>query len=140
MRPDGSGVRQITHNDGYYGLISPDGKWLYYSVPLKGLWKMPAEGGEATQALARPSLLGYDDSSSRSRRGVSATGRVRQPRIASCPLPTFDGGKPRTLTTLGSNPQMFPELSPDGRWFLYTSADSPVFEIMLVDNFPATSL
>jgi Tol biopolymer transport system component len=32
-------------------------------------------------------------------------------------------------------PAMFPEVSPDGRWLLYTTADDPVYEIMLVDNF-----
>jgi eukaryotic-like serine/threonine-protein kinase len=133
MRPDGSGVRQITHNGGYYGLISPDGKWLYYSVALNGLWKMPADGGEATQVLAPPSLLGYYDFVVTSR-GICAIG-ARQSEGWPVVLYQFDGGKPRTLTTLSSSPQMFPELSPDGRWFLYTSADAPVFEIMLVDNF-----
>ena len=114
-------------------MVSPDGKWLYYSVPLNGLWKMPAEGGEATQVLARPSLLGYYDFVVTSR-GIYAVG-VRQPEGLPVVLYPFDGGKPRTLTTLAQPRQMFPEVSPDGRWFLYTSADDPVYEIMLVDNF-----
>ena len=56
MRPDGSAVQQMTHNGGYYGVVAPDGKWLYYSVQSKGLWKMPADGGETTQVLAPASL------------------------------------------------------------------------------------
>ncbi len=49
---------QVTHNGGQYGMVAPDGKWLYYSVQSKGLWKMPADGGETTQVLAPASLLG----------------------------------------------------------------------------------
>jgi Tol biopolymer transport system component len=57
LRPDGRGVQQVTHNGGEYGHVSADGKWLYCSVPGKGLWKMPPDGGEATQVLPRSALL-----------------------------------------------------------------------------------
>jgi hypothetical protein len=30
---------------------------------------------------------------------------------------------------------MFPEVSPDGRWLLYSTADDPTYGIMLVENF-----
>ena len=29
----------------------------------------------------------------------------------------------------------FPGGSPDGHWFLYSSADDPIYEIMQVENF-----
>ena len=47
----------MTHNGGTHAVVAPDGKWLYYSVPNKGLWKMPADGGEATLVLPPASLL-----------------------------------------------------------------------------------
>ena len=56
MRPDGSGVQQVTHNGGFYGEVSPDGKWLYDSVANKGLWKMFLDCGEAIPVLAAPLL------------------------------------------------------------------------------------
>jgi len=132
MRPDGSAVRQMTHDGAFHGMVAPDGKWLYYSVPNKGLWKMPADGGETTQVLARASLLG--DNFVVTARGIYAFG-VRQPEGYPFVLYPFGEGKPRTLIILGSAPWMYPDVSPDGRWLIYASADDPTYEIMLVENF-----
>ena len=133
MRPDGSAVQQITHNGGQYGMVAPDGKWLYYSVPDKGLWKVPADGGETTQVLAPPALLLATDFVVTAR-GICAVG-ARQPQGYPVVLYPFGEGKPRSLTTISRYPHAFLEVSPDGRWFLYTSADDPTYEIMLVENF-----
>jgi Tol biopolymer transport system component len=132
-RPDGSGVQQITHNGGYYGLVAPDGKWLYYSIPGKGLWKAPADGGEATEVLP-PGLMPGLYNFVAKERGIYAVG-ARRPEGYPVVLYPIDGERPRTLIVLGSLPNMFPEVSPDGRWLLYTTADEPTYEIMLVDNF-----
>ncbi len=134
MRPDGSGVQQITHNGGEYGEVSPDGKWLYYGVPRNGLWKMPPDGGEATQVLPREAL-GQPLTFVLGTRGIYAVGTRTESRRFPAVLYPFDGGKPVTLTMLERSPQNFPAISPDGRWFLYTNVDDPVYEIMLVDNF-----
>ena len=47
----------MTHNGGYYGVASADGRWLYYSVTSNGVWKVPAEGGEATQVLPATAVM-----------------------------------------------------------------------------------
>ena len=133
MSPDGSGVQQMTHNGGVYGQVSPEGKWLYYSVLGKGVWKMPPDGGEATQALPR-SALNAVLNFTLTARGIYAIGQ-RQPEGFPAVFYPFDGGKPRTIATLNRAVQNFPAVSPDDRWFLFTSADDPVYEIMLVDNF-----
>jgi NAD(P)-dependent dehydrogenase (short-subunit alcohol dehydrogenase family) len=57
MHPDGSGVQQMTHGGGFFGVVSPDGKALYYSVTGNGLWKMPADGGTSEQVLPGEALL-----------------------------------------------------------------------------------
>jgi Tol biopolymer transport system component len=133
MRPDGSAVQQVTHNGGFYGEVSPDGKWLYYSVPTKGLWKMPPDGGEATQVLAPP-LLYTQFSFGLTADGIYAMG-ASQPEGFPVVLYPFDGGAPRTLTTLSRAAFLFMTVSPDGHWFLYSNADDPTYGIMLVDNF-----
>jgi Tol biopolymer transport system component len=136
MRPDGSAVQQVTHDGGYYGEISLDGKSLYYSlyqsVVGKGLWKMPPEGG-ATQVLGPDSLfagltwvLGVN--------GIYAIG-PRKPEGFPAIFYPFDGGPARTVTTLSHSPENSPAVSPDGHWFLYANADDPSYEIMLVENF-----
>jgi Tol biopolymer transport system component/tRNA A-37 threonylcarbamoyl transferase component Bud32 len=133
MSPDGSGVQQITHNGGVYGQVSPDGEWLYYSVPGKGVWKMPPDGGEAAQVLPRAALNGPLNVTLTAR-GIYAIG-IRQPEGFPAVFYPFDGGKPRPIATLNRSVQNFPAVSPDDRWFLFTNADDPAYEIMLVDNF-----
>ena len=133
MSPDGSGVQQRTHNGGVYGQVSPDGKWLYYTVPGKGVWKMPPEGGEATQVLPRAALSSVLNLTLTAR-GIYAIG-MRQPEGFPAVFYPFDGGKPRTIATLNRAVQNFPAVSPDDRWFLFSNADDPVYEIMLVDHF-----
>ena len=130
MKPDGSSVQQITHNEGLYGVVSRDGRWLYYYVYRNGFWKMPADGGAATQLLPQRSMpYGYS--------GASAQGIVFQGRPGPSGYPIllypFDGGEVRTIATLASGSS--PEISPDGRWLLFEKADDPIREIMLVDHF-----
>ena len=133
MRPDGSAVQQLTHNGGYYGVVAPDGKWLYYSVPFKGLWKIPSEGGKATQVLEPVSLV-REFAFVVTARGICAVGADQSGGFPAVLYP-FGEGKPRTLVTLSRIPYIFPEVSPDGRWFLYTAPDDAIREIMLVEDF-----
>ena len=133
VRPDGSGVQQMTHNGGYYGLPAPDGKWLYYSIPNKGLWKTAADGGEASEVLPPallPSIYGFVVKE----RGIYAVG-ARRPDGYPVVLYPIVGENPRTVVVLDSLPHMFPEVSPDGRWLLYAGAEDPTYEIMQVDSF-----
>jgi eukaryotic-like serine/threonine-protein kinase len=129
IRPDGSGSQQMTKNHGAYGWVTPDGKWLYYEVARRGLWKMPAEGGEATEVkLSTPGTFA----------GVAERGFyvmcAPAPEGVPVLLYPFDGGKPRTLATL-YRLRGEPALSPDGRWLVYATADNPVYEISLVEGF-----
>jgi Tol biopolymer transport system component len=114
-------------------MVSPDGKWLYYSIPTTGLWKMPAEGGEAIHVLDRQALFDQFSYVVTSR-GICAVG-AREKAGYPVVLYPFDGSKARTLLYIGQAPRFFPEVSPDGRWFLYSSIDDPTFGIQLVDNF-----
>jgi Tol biopolymer transport system component len=132
MRPDGSAVQQITHSGAYYATVSPDGKWLYYMARFK-LWKMPVGGGETSQVLALPVILS-EVSLPVTARGVYAVG-PHQPEGYPVVLYPLDGGKPRTLLSLSRAPSGPLEVSPDGRWLLYATADEPVYGIMLADNF-----
>jgi Tol biopolymer transport system component/DNA-binding winged helix-turn-helix (wHTH) protein len=47
---DGSNLKQLTDGpDIYFGDLSPDGKWIYYSQ--NGLWKKPLAGGDSVKVL-----------------------------------------------------------------------------------------
>ena len=130
MRPDGSAVQQITHEGGVDPDISPDGKWLYYVIPNNGLWRMPADGGEAMQIVpGRGPGLYFGFSSE----GV-ITWQRREPAGYQLVVHPFAGGKTRVLAPVDRYGYHVAP-SPDGHWLLFTSADDPVHEIMLVDNF-----
>jgi Tol biopolymer transport system component len=133
MRPDGSALQQVTHDGGIYAEVSRDGKWLYYAVGGKGLWRMPPEGGEPTRVLA-PASLYTNLTWVSGANGIYAIG-AHTPEGFPAVFYPFEGGSPRTIATPSTFPVNFPAISPDGRWFLYTNADEPVFEIMLVENF-----
>jgi Tol biopolymer transport system component/tRNA A-37 threonylcarbamoyl transferase component Bud32 len=137
MHPDGSVAQQITKKGGEFGMVSPDGKWLYYSVLQDGIWKIAPEGGETTQFLPKDAVYGTQHFV------VKATGifgfepRRHEEKGDRYPFVfhPFDGGKPRMFAWVDRPPQFFPDVSPDGRWFLYSTSDDPVYEMMLVDGF-----
>lgn len=118
----------MTHNGGFYGVVSPDGQWLYYSVTRNGIWRMPAEGGEARQVLPAEAVMATS-SFTVTRRGVYTVGArpPGQDRYTIVFHP-FDQGEARTLLTPNRPPAMFLAVSPDERWLLYTLADDPTMK------------
>ena len=133
MHPDGSGVQQITHNDAVYGVVTPDGKWLYYGTRGHGLWKMPPDGGKASAVLPNDALY-IGISFTLTVQGIYAVG-IQGPEAYPILFYPFNGGPSRVITTLNRPVANFPGVSPDDRYLLYSIADDPVDEIMLVDNF-----
>lgn len=127
MLPDGSAAQQMTHSGAFYAPARrPVGKWLYSTVPnVKGAWKMTADGGEPTKVRA----TFFDITGS----GIFDIGE-RQADGYPLVLYPFGERKLRTLGTLSRRPCSV-EVSPDGRWFLYTIAEAPTCEIPLVDKF-----
>ncbi len=133
MRSDGSDVRQITQDGGFHGVASPDGKWLYYATQSNGLWKMPAEGGEGVQVLA-PAELSDRFGFVVGAQGIYALGT---PEKGGTPVVfhPFDGGRPRTLAYVNHASKFAPAVSPDGRWFVYSASEAPIYGTMLIENF-----
>ena len=135
IRPRGGEVQQMTHNGGYYGVASADGKWLYYTVTRNGVWKMPAEGGQATQVLPASAVMATF-SFAATRSGLyTVAAEQSQPDRFQILFHPFDAGKSEVLMALNRPPVMFPEVSPDEQWLLFTLADDPTDEILMVQNF-----
>lgn len=132
MHADGSAAEQMTHNSGIVPSMSPDGKWLYYSVTGKGIWKMPSDGGPAVNVLTR------EQASSAYCYTVTPQGiyalSAKGSKAYSIVFYAFDGGTPRTILELDRPIYLAPAVSPDGHYLLYATADDPVFEMMRVDN------
>ena len=66
--------------------------------------------------------------------GIYAVG-IQGPEAYPILFYPFNGGPSRVITTLNRPVANFPGVSPDDRYLLYSIADDPVDEIMLVDNF-----
>ncbi len=134
MHADGSGVQQITRNGAQYGMVSADGQWLYYSVPGNGVWKAPAAGGNATQFIKYEGLAG-SQAWTLKKNAIYTLGRPQQQKFPLIMFP-LDGSPPRTLAMLaGAMPAYPPDVSPDGRWWLFAKSDEAIYEILQVDHF-----
>jgi len=133
MHGDGSGVQQMTNHGGILPRVSLDGKWLYYSVANNGIWKMPVDGGAATQALTKQQIAhAYTFTvTAQGIYGMAAKGPNGYPIV----FYPFDGSSARTLIEVDRPIYLYPAISPDGHYLLYTTRDDPVFEMRLVDNF-----
>jgi hypothetical protein len=68
VRPDGSGLEQLTSMDTldtsfHYPRYTPDGAWVLFSVTAPTtdrLWGVPAEGGEPVEILPGITVIDYD--------------------------------------------------------------------------------
>jgi Tol biopolymer transport system component/tRNA A-37 threonylcarbamoyl transferase component Bud32 len=144
IHPNGGDAQQITHGGGMAGQVTADGKWLFYTVSHKGLWKMPTDGGTPTQVLPKEALykrlsftLGPGGIFAAGHKTIALKTDAGLADADEFPIVfyPFNGGKSRTIITATMPIENIPGVSPDGRYLLYSMPDAPVDEIMLVDNF-----
>ncbi|MCL4850093.1 MAG: serine/threonine-protein kinase [Bryobacteraceae bacterium] len=135
----GTGI-QVTKNGGFYGIESPDGKYIYYakSPRAPGLWRVPIAGGEEEPVLEslRAGFWGYWAIVPR---GVYFLERREIQNIGiRYYLRLLDLKTMRESTVMPIEKRPFNaglSVSPDGRHFLYTQVDQSDTDIMLVEDF-----
>jgi len=125
----GGGAIQVTKNGGFYSLESPDRKYLYYAKsfkPARGIWRIPIEGGEETEVVS--SLFGWCNFSV-TEQGIYFTSSPRSVEFLS-----FSSGR---IKPVFANEELGVglDLSPDGRYLLYTTGKRIGSDLMLVENF-----
>ena len=125
MPAEGGEATQITRSEGsYLPMESPDGKTLYYchKVPEKGIWKMPAQGGEGVQVTGpySPPLCAMKVTA----QGLYYTAAPDSSNKYSIEFFSFSTGKSRPVV-VSDRPFIYLALSvsPDGRWLLYSQSD-----------------
>ncbi len=116
----------------HYPTFSPDGKWLVFTKynERMSLWKVPVEGGEATQILAESALCAAVSPDGKTIAFVLRRGGNPN-RIA---LVSFDGGEIiKTFdAVLGTNPfsnNQNLQWTPDGRAIYYIALNNGVSNI-----------
>ncbi len=126
--PAGGGqMVQVTRAGGMAALTIPGGTHLYYvkGPAQPGVFRMPVEGGDEEQVLARVSSWASF--------GVAATGVYFE---LDGRLQFLDGatGKVSTLTVV-NNATGGLCVSPDGRYVVWAQRDRSTTDLMLVENF-----
>jgi eukaryotic-like serine/threonine-protein kinase len=134
---EGGSARQVTVGSGLDPSESPDGKSLYYFRPdADGMWTLPVAGGREE---AIPELVHVK----RTRAWTVRENGIYfyQYGPAGRPLLQFFSWATRRVTTLFS-PGIPPvrsvpglDVSPDGRFLLYTQTDQKIEGLFMIENF-----
>jgi len=123
---------QVTHNTGFAAFESPDGAYVYYTQTAGApgpLWRIPASGGQPVKVLEGVVQLAFTVSD----KGIYYIDRPADETRLQFYNPA-SGRSTAVARNLGDVSQGL-TVSPDGRTILYPRMDSPVNDLMLVENF-----
>ncbi|MCX6618925.1 MAG: protein kinase [Acidobacteria bacterium] len=129
---EGGTAIQVTKKGGWEAFEASDGKFLYCTkYGADGIWRVPVEGGEETQVLGQ----GRQSYWAVSNEGLCFHSRT----AAGAPVIRFYSFATGRLTDIAELPKasgyLYPAVSPDGKWILYTQLDRVDSDLMLVENF-----
>ena len=114
---------------------SPDGKTLYYGSLSreKGIWKMPVQGGEASQVTGPVNDFSYVGLAE----GIfySATPDSRHKGLIQ--FLSFSTGRSRTVVVTDRPIVEGLGLSPDKRFLVFAQHNQIGSDLMLIENFVA---
>ena len=146
----GGAAVQITRNGGFVAFESFDGRHLYYTQTATGsstLWRIATAGGDPEKVLDGVSERAFVVLEKGiyyvERQGTTNTGSylfgglVFSGPDARPLLRFFDfaSAQSRILADLGERVGRGLGVSPDGRTILFTRADNPSSDLMMVENF-----
>ena len=122
---------------------SPDGRFLYYNkygFNTVGIYRMPVKGGPESMVYDLPQLESFGDWFVTGEgiyfiyRYDSLSKVTAHPAIK---FKNFTTGVVSEIAALGEDPGPHPGLniSPDGRWLIYSKEDFCNHDIILLENF-----
>ena len=131
---DGGDLVQVTKQGGAYGVESPEGKFVYYSLetedegPNTELWRVPVEGGEEIRIAAGvcPQFFALAE------RGIYYFSGWINPSIQYF---NFATRKVETVAKVEGSVAWGMTASPDGRWLLYSLLGKEESNLMMVEKF-----
>jgi eukaryotic-like serine/threonine-protein kinase len=135
VHPEGGPPVEVTANGGLFPAESADGKFLYYVGPDSDLWQHDLISGKETHLLALQAAA--DDLSACGNQLCfleslpTALGRLVQYN----PVTKTSRTMVRLAVGYTDVGARGIDVSPDGRWLLYTRPDSSDSNIMMVENF-----
>jgi Tol biopolymer transport system component len=130
MPAGGGDPIQFTKNGGTVAFESGDGKWVYL-YKGRGLWKVPAGGGEESRVLGS---LGEDLNFAVVDEGVYFLSGMQAENV-SLKFFDFATGKTKLVVQTAKPSELGLAISPDKRWILFTQIEHLGSDLMLVENF-----
>ena len=131
----GGEPKQLTQERGFFMGESPDGKSICYcrTTSPPSLWRVPTDGGaeaEILHAFDHPANCCVTD------QGVYFVPVRNAAGVASSiQFLRFSTGKVELVAAAASDLHYGLNVSPDGRWLLYSQVDQATCDLMLVENF-----
>jgi eukaryotic-like serine/threonine-protein kinase len=138
MPSEGGAAVQVTHGGGFYGVESPDGRFIYYANQRfnPGIWRIPTAGGEPIEIVKGPIV--WSNWALGARGLYYLTSEDRPGNKYGYVIRYLDVDS-RQVTPLfhreGRIEEMWLTVSPDETWILYSEAPWATSEIMLVESF-----
>jgi len=129
IKPDGSGLKQMTKNGGLAPLESSDGQYIYYSKDRSyptSLWKVAVNGEKEQQVVEQ--FKGW-------RKFWPVENGIYFVLFRDIKFLNFETGKVKTVTQLERNEDYGITVSPDRRYLLYGLRDRSGTDLFLVENF-----
>ena len=123
---------QITRNGGSVPMASLDGERIYYTIPRKGIWTVPAIGGDET--LVASDVL-MPNSYTITPRGIYFIGSRESGSEWPIRLLNPVDNSSKTIGKITKPPGLYISVSPDGKWLAWSQTDEDTADLMLVENF-----
>jgi Tol biopolymer transport system component len=132
MPSEGGAAVQLTRGGGFYGIESPDGRFIYFSKNQRGsLWRQPVEGGEEEEVVRR--AIWWLNWSLAGRALYYSIPELRSLAVVRLDLESGRASPFLQLETSGTALGL--AVSPDEEWVLYANTIRQTSELMLVENF-----
>jgi Tol biopolymer transport system component len=138
MPSEGGAAVQVTHGGGFYGVESPDGRFLYYANERlnPGIWRVPTGGGEPTEIVKGPIVWWNWAIGAHGLYSLTSEDRPDDKNGYVIRYVDLDSRKVTSLFHReGRVDQNGLTVSPDEKWILYSESPWATSEIMLVENF-----
>ena len=129
IKPDGSGLKQLTQNGGFAPWESPDGQYIYYAKDRSyrtSLWKVSINGGMEQQVVEQ--FKGW-------RKFFPVENGIYFVLSRDIKFFNFDTGKTKTVAKLPRREDYGITVSPDRSYLLYGLRDRRGSDLFLLENF-----
>ena len=124
---------QVTRNGGFYAIEGPHSRFVYFSKMDASLWKVPVGGGDEERVLE--SLSNSWASHAVGQEGIYFSPSRKEGESSVIQFYSFANGSIVDVFRTEDRIPGVMDVSPDGKYVLYTQDDMTGSDLMLVEDF-----